>query len=46
LIKALVAGLAGDAGALESALGVAEELKARDDLFPDVLTSVAEALGA
>jgi 1,4-alpha-glucan branching enzyme len=46
LIKALADGLAGDEGALASARRAAEELKARDDLFPDVLTSVAEALGA
>ena len=46
LIKALAAGLAGDGAALESGRRLAEELRVRDDLFPNVLTSVAEALGA
>ncbi|MDP3775935.1 MAG: DUF1957 domain-containing protein [Gemmatimonadales bacterium] len=43
----LVAALAPGAGvgALEAAQRVAEELRRRDDLFPDVLTSVATALG-
>jgi len=39
LIKALV----GDAP--ESVDGLADELARRDDLFPDVLAQVAEALG-
>jgi 1,4-alpha-glucan branching enzyme len=45
LIKALAAGVgAGDAGPLESARRTAEELGRRDELFPNVLAAVVEAL--
>ncbi|HEX9705126.1 MAG TPA: 1,4-alpha-glucan branching protein domain-containing protein [Gemmatimonadales bacterium] len=44
LIGALVAGAAGDASALEAGGRIADELQRRDDLFPDVLAAVAEAL--
>ena len=46
LIKALAAvGGGGDGALLESARRTADELGRRDDLFPDVLAAVAEALG-
>jgi 1,4-alpha-glucan branching enzyme len=45
LIKALTAGVGGgDAAPLESARRTAEELGRRDELFPNVLAAVAEAL--
>ncbi|HYT82916.1 MAG TPA: 1,4-alpha-glucan branching protein domain-containing protein [Gemmatimonadales bacterium] len=49
LITTLAAGLgaggAGDGAALDSAQRHAEELSRRDELFPNVLAAVAEALG-
>jgi 1,4-alpha-glucan branching enzyme len=45
LLAALQAIVAGDRARLESAQRAADELARRDDLFPNVLAQVAEALG-
>ncbi|HKW42005.1 MAG TPA: 1,4-alpha-glucan branching protein domain-containing protein [Gemmatimonadales bacterium] len=45
LIVALKRGVAGDQARLDDARRVADELARRDDLFPNVLAQVAEALG-
>jgi len=44
LVKALTASVVGDGAPLDAARGIADELGGRDDLFPDVLAAVAEAL--